>query len=57
MKIINYQLDIKLGQFTQGKLDIVLIKIENKKAAGLGEISPEVWKIRRPTAPILQRRV
>ena len=28
---INYQRDIKLGQFTQGELDIVLTKIKNRK--------------------------
>ena len=31
---INYQLDIKLGEFTQ-ELDVVQIKIKNRKAAGL----------------------
>ena len=41
MKIDNYQLDIKLGQFTQDKLDIVLTKIKNRKAASLDEIPPE----------------
>ena len=39
--IIN-QLDIKLRPFTQ-ELDAALRKIENKKAAGLDEIPPEVW--------------
>ena len=43
-KIISNQLDIKLGQFTQEKLNSVLRKI--KKAAGLDEISLEVWKTR-----------
>ena len=42
MKIISNQLDIKLGQFMQEKLDIVLRKIKNRKTAGLDEIPPEV---------------
>ena len=46
MKIINNQLDIKLGQFTLEELDIVLTKVKNRKAAGLDEIPPEVWKTR-----------
>ena len=37
-KIIDNQLDIKLGQFTQEELDSVLRKIKNRKAAGLDEI-------------------
>ena len=45
-KIINNQIDFKLGQFTQEELNSVLRKIKNKKAAGLDEITPEVWKIR-----------
>ena len=45
-RIISKQLDIKLGQFSQEELDSVLRKIKNKKAAGLDEISPEVWKTR-----------
>ena len=45
-RIICKQLDIKLGQFTQEKLDSVLRKIKNRKAAGFDEIPPEVWKIR-----------
>ena len=44
-KIISNHLGIKLGQFTQ-ELDSVLGKIKNKKAAGLDEITPEVWKTR-----------
>ena len=47
MKIIKSQLDTKLGQFTQEELDVVLTKIKNKKAAGLDEIPPEVWKTRK----------
>ena len=46
-KIINNQLDIKLGQFMQEELDVVLTKIKNRKAAGFDEIPPEVWKIRK----------
>ena len=45
-RIICKQLDIKLGQFTL-ELDSVLRKIKNRKAAGLNEIPPEVWKIRQ----------
>ena len=43
-KIICYQLDIKLGQFTLEELDVVLTKIKSRKIAGLDEISPEVKK-------------
>ena len=39
---INNQLDIKLGQFTPDELDVVLTKIENRKADGLDETAPEV---------------
>ena len=46
-KIINNQLDNKLGQFTHEELDVVLIKIKKRKAAGLDEIPPEVWKTRK----------
>ena len=45
--IISEQLDIKLGPFTQEELDSVLRKIRNRKAAGLDEISLEVWKTRK----------
>ncbi len=45
-KIICNQLDIKLGQFTQEELDSVLKKIKNRRAAGLKELPPEVWKTR-----------
>ena len=45
-KIISKQLDIKLGTFTQ-EPDSVLKKIKNRKAAGLVEIPPEVWKTRQ----------
>ena len=43
-RIISKQLDIKLGTFTQEELDSVPRKIKNRKAAGLDEIPPEVWK-------------
>ena len=46
-RIISKQLDIKLGPFTQEELDSVLRKIKNRKAAGLDEITPEVWKTRQ----------
>ena len=46
-RIISKQLDIKLGLFTQEELDLVLRKIKNRKAAGLNEIPPEVWKTRQ----------
>ena len=42
MRIISKQLDIKLGLFTPEELR----KIKNRKAAGLDEIPPEVWKTR-----------
>ena len=45
-RIISKQLHIKLGQFTQEKLDSVLRKFIDRKAAGLDEIPPEVWKTR-----------
>ena len=45
-RIISKQMDIKLGSFTQ-ELDSVLRKIQNRKAAGLDEIPPEVWKTRQ----------
>ena len=46
-RIISKQLDIKLGLFTLEEPDTVLRKIKNRKAAGLGEIPPEVWKTRQ----------
>ena len=46
-RIISVQLDIKIGPFTQEELDSVLRKINNRKAAGLDEIPPEVWKTRQ----------
>ena len=46
-RIISKQLDIKLRPLTQEELDSVLRKIKNRKAAGLDEIPPEVWKTRQ----------
>ena len=45
-RIISKQLDIELGPFAQ-ELDSVLRKIKDRKAAGLDEIPPEVWKTRQ----------
>ena len=47
MRIISKQLDIKLEPFTLEELDSVPRKIKNRKAAGLDEIPPEVWKTRQ----------
>ena len=46
-RTISKQLDIKLGPFTLEELDSVLRKIKNRKAAGLDEIPPELWKTRQ----------
>ena len=46
-RIISKQFDIKLEPFTQEELDSILRKIKNRKAAGLDEIPPEVWKTRQ----------
>ena len=46
-KIICYQLYIKLRKFTHGKLESVLRKIKNRKAAGRDEIITAVWKTRK----------
>ena len=47
-QIVNGQLDIKLGQFTEEEFDTVLKKeIKNRKAVGLDKILPEVWKTRK----------
>ena len=53
-RIISKQLDIKLGPFTQEELNSVLRKIKNRKAAGLDEIPPEVWKTRQFDDILLQ---
>ena len=39
--------DVKLGPFTKEELDSVLRRIKNRKAAGLDEILPEVWKTKQ----------
>ena len=46
-KIINWQLDIKLGQFAEKELDAVQKKIKSSKSAGLTEMPPEVWKTKK----------
>ena len=46
-RIISKQLDIKLRLVTQEALDSVLRKILNRKAAGLDDITLEVWKTRQ----------
>ena len=54
-RIISKQLDIKLGPFTKEELDSILKKIKNRKAAGLDEIPPEVWKTRQFDDILLQQ--
>ena len=44
MKMNNNQLSIKLGQFTQEELDVVLGKFKNRKAAVFDKIASEVWE-------------
>ena len=46
-KIIKNQLDIKLGQFIQEELDVLLIKIKNRKSTDLHKIPPEIWKTKK----------
>ena len=46
-RIISMQLDIKLGPFTLKELDSVLRKVKNRKATGLDEFPPQVWKTRQ----------
>ena len=53
-KIPNNQLDIKLGWFMQGELNSVLRRIYNRKATGLDEIPPKVWKTREFDNILLQ---
>ena len=43
-KVVEHDLEIKTGPFNQLELDFVLNKLQNKKAAGLDGIPPEVWK-------------
>ena len=52
--VISKHLDIKLGQFTQKEFNSVLRKIKDRKAAGLDEIPPEVWKTREFDDILLQ---
>ena len=44
--IIHHQLDIILGDFSEDELEAVLKSMKNRKAAGLDDIPPEVWKTR-----------
>ena len=53
-RIISKQFDIKLGPFTKEELYSVFRKIKNRKAAGLDEIPPEVWKMRQFDDILLQ---
>ena len=46
-RIISKQLGIKLRPFTKKELDSVVRKIKNRKATGLDEIPPKVWKTRQ----------
>ena len=46
-QIINNQLDIQPGQFTEKELNVALTKIKSRKTAGLDEIPPEVCKTRK----------
>ena len=55
-KIVSNQIDIKLVWFMQEELNLVRRKIKNRKAAGLDEIPPEVWKTRK-FHDILQCRI
>ena len=43
-KVVEHDLEIKTGPFNELELDLVLKKLENKKATGLDGIPPEVWK-------------
>ena len=51
---MDKQLDIKLGPFTQEEFDSILRKNRNRKAAGLDEIPPEVWKARKLDETLLR---
>lgn len=44
MNPAQQELDIKTGPFNENELELVLKKLKNKKAAGLDNIPPEVWK-------------
>ena len=52
-KIVNNQIDIKLGLVSQEELNKVLTKIKNRKAASLNEIPPKVSKTRKLILKIL----
>ena len=52
--IIEENLQIKLGNFTEAELCIVLKNLKTKKAAGLDSIPPEVWKTQAFNDIILQ---
>ena len=54
--MISNQLDIRLVQFTEAELDAVFKKNQNRKAAGLNKIPPEVWKTRTFDDILLQLR-
>ena len=45
-QIIDTELPIKKGPFSEDELGAVLNKLKNEKAPGLDEIPPEVWKTR-----------
>ena len=46
-KIIECQLDSRFEQFMEEELDTVLKRTKSRKAAGVNEISPEIWKTRK----------
>ena len=46
-EIIYGQLDIKLRQFAEDKFNELLIENKSRKAGGLREISPEIYKTRK----------
>ena len=43
-KVVEHDLEIKNVPFNKLELDLVLKKLQSKKAAGLDGIPPEVWK-------------
>ena len=45
-RIVEAELPIKKGPFTDNELEEALRKLNNNKTAGLDEVSPEVWKTR-----------
>ena len=44
IKIINSQLDIKVGQFIEEELNFLSTKIRERNAVGLDEIPQHTWK-------------